>query len=184
MKTKLFRSLSFVFAFALCSSLLLSCGQSQGSAEENFQKGTEAYKNGQYKESVKWTQKAAEQGHEQAQYNLAIAYFNGEGVTKSEEKAVEWFRKAAEQGNGMAQFYLGLAYDKGDGVEENGEEAFKWYKKAAEQGIREGQCYLAICYFNGKGVAKNPAEGIKWVKKSAEQGYPMAKEILKQTNME
>ena len=44
----------------------------------------------------------AEQGNAAAQYNLGVAYDNGEGVTKSDAEAVKWYRLAADQGNAAA----------------------------------------------------------------------------------
>ena len=38
-----------------------------------------------------------------AQYNLGIAYYEGEGVEQDYKQAVEWWKKSAEQGNAVAQ---------------------------------------------------------------------------------
>ncbi|MCD7798298.1 MAG: SEL1-like repeat protein, partial [Akkermansiaceae bacterium] len=37
----------------------------------------------------------AEQGDAEAQYELGVCYFKGEGVEKDEKEAVRWYRKAA-----------------------------------------------------------------------------------------
>ena len=50
-----------------------------------------------------WFQKAAEQGHDMAQYSLGMCYFNGKGVARSESRAVFWFKEAAIQGNQSAK---------------------------------------------------------------------------------
>ena len=54
-------------------------------------------------EGVKWYQKAAEQGHANAQNSLGFCYRNGLGVSKNKIEAIKWYRKAAEQGNINAQ---------------------------------------------------------------------------------
>ncbi|NLN92153.1 MAG: sel1 repeat family protein [Candidatus Hydrogenedens sp.] len=77
--------------------------------------------------------KSAEAGDSQAQYNLAISYYRGQGVEKDKAEAVRWFRKAAEQGHSKAQFVLAWCYCQGDGIEEDEEEASKWLIKAANQ---------------------------------------------------
>lgn len=51
-----------------------------------------------YKKGAEWIRKAAEQGLDAAQYNLAQCYEKGEGVPKDLEKAKEWYAKAAAQG--------------------------------------------------------------------------------------
>ena len=52
---------------------------------------------------MKWTRKAAEQGHIESWYNLGVSYHDGEGVPKDYVEAEKWFRKAAEQGHFGAQ---------------------------------------------------------------------------------
>jgi len=53
----------------------------------------------QYKEAVKWYQKAADQGDSDALNNLGIMYENGQGVEKDRQKAYDLYKKAAEEGN-------------------------------------------------------------------------------------
>jgi TPR repeat protein len=47
---------------------------------------------------VRWYQKAAKQGHAEAQYRLGVAYVYGKGVPQDYAEAVRWYRKAADQG--------------------------------------------------------------------------------------
>ena len=56
-----------------------------------------------YKKAFEWYQKAAEQGHDTAQYELGNHYYYGHGTEKSYIKAFEWYMKAAEQGNAAAE---------------------------------------------------------------------------------
>ena len=86
------------------------------------------------KEAVKWYTKSAEQGNANAQYNLGVCYYNGQGVCKDEKESVKWYNKAAEQGLAAAQCNLGWCYEKEAGVSKDEKEALKWYTKAAEQG--------------------------------------------------
>ena len=116
------------------SLLFLCLSASAQTAEELNAKGAEYYSAGDYTKAVKYFRKAAEQGDAEAQYNLALSYYNGQGVTKSYPNAVKWYRKAAEQGDAKAQFNLALCYGKGDGVPKSYTEAVKWLKKAAAQG--------------------------------------------------
>lgn len=76
----------------------------------------------------------AEAGDAKSQFGLARLYYNGDGVTKDDNKAAEWYQKAAEQGNDFAQFKLGAMYDKGEGVPKDAAKAAEWWKKAAAQG--------------------------------------------------
>ena len=93
-------------------------------------------------QAVKWYRKAAEQGHQKAQYNLALAYATGEGVRKNSVQAVLWFRKAAKQGHAKAENWLGKMYATGQGVPRNNAQARKWYQLAAAHDDADGRFNL------------------------------------------
>jgi TPR repeat protein len=50
-------------------------------------------------EAVKWYRQSAAQGYAPVQYNLGIAYAEGEGVPRDHVEAYMWFSLAAAQGN-------------------------------------------------------------------------------------
>ena len=77
-----------------------------------------------------------------AQYNLGVHYYNGEGVTKNDNEAVKWCRKAAEQGLAEAQYNLALYYINSKDTTKDDAEAVKWLRKAAEQGDSKAKIKL------------------------------------------
>ena len=85
--------------------------------------------------------KAAEKGRAIAQYNLAISYYKGVGITKDWNKALYWFKAAGEQGIVDALYMIGMMYQFGKGVVPDAEEAFKWYYKAAVLGDAESPAF-------------------------------------------
>ena len=129
-------------------------------------------------EFLKYTRMAADLGNADAQNELGVRYYKGEGVEKDHTKAAEWYRKAAEQGLAEAQYNLGLCYDKGEGVEKDHAKAAEWYRKAAEQGYADAQYNLSLCYYNGQGVEKDYTKAAEWVRKAAEQGLAKAQFVL------
>ncbi len=76
----------------------------------------------------------AGEGDMDAQYNLGIIYYHGEGVPRNFEGALIWFHRAAEQNDADAQYNLGLMYGKGEGVDKSHKHSLEWFQKAAEQG--------------------------------------------------
>ena len=116
------------------------------------------------------TRIAAERGVSPAQYDLALCYYNGEGVEKDFLQAVKWWRKAAEQGHVRAQCSLGHCYFNGEGVPQDDVQAVSWYRKAAEQGYARGQGSMGYCYDGGFGVAMDEVQAVDWYLKAAEQG--------------
>ncbi len=105
-----------------------------------------------------------------AQFELANAYYTGNGVTKNIDKAIKWYRKVAAKGYAVAQHNLGVIY----GVQEDYLKAAKWYRKAAEQGDVRAQNNLADLYMRGLGFPVDKIEAIKWYGKAAEKGYKIA----------
>ena len=120
----------------------------------------------------------AEAGDADAQYNLGLRYYNGEGVLQDDKEAVKWWRKAAEQGEAKAQFNLGVMYAKGEGVTEDDKEAVKWYQLAAEAGNADAQYNLGLRYDNGRGVLEDDKEAVKLYRLAADQGHASAQHNL------
>lgn len=98
-----------------------------------------------FSEEVVVLKQKAEQGDVEAQHDLGVSYYFGEGVEKNPNEAVKWWQKAAEQGNAKSQNNLGVCYQEGSGVEKNIQEALKWYRKSAEQGNKKGQDLFDKC---------------------------------------
>ena len=74
-----------------------------------------------------------------AQDNLALMYYKGEGVPQDYKETVKWLGKAAEQGDAKAQFNLSVMYRDGKGVLEDYAEAYKWFLLAAMNGDKDAQ---------------------------------------------
>lgn len=120
-------------------------------------------------EAFKWFEKAAAQGHADAQCRYAECYMMGNGVEKDLVKAREWYTKSAAQGVDLAQFNLGKIYYFGRGVEKDFNEAYKWLLKSAEQGRDKAQTFVGTCCRRGLGVDKDLASALGWYRKAAEQ---------------
>ena len=114
----------------------------------------------------------------EAQYNLGLLYFNGDGVPKDLKQAVSWFTKAAEKGDARAQYYLGNAYVLGEGVSKDLKQGFEWYSKAAEQGIAKAQYNVGLAYYQGQPVTKDLKKAFEWYSKAAEQEHIGAQMFL------
>jgi uncharacterized protein YdaT len=118
---------------------------------------------------VKWFRLAAEQGDTGGQFNLGVAYENGEGVPQDAKKAVKWYRLAAKHGHMDAQFTLGRMYANGEGVPQDAKKAVKWYQLAAEHGHVDALFTLGRMYANGEGVPRDDEEAAKWYRLAAKQ---------------
>jgi TPR repeat protein len=76
----------------------------------------------------------AEHGSSEAQFQLGIAYFEGETIEQNYGRSVWWIRKAAKAGHPFAQGFLGAMYADGIGVPQEDSEAYVWHAIAAANG--------------------------------------------------
>ncbi|WP_169739342.1 tetratricopeptide repeat protein [Vibrio rhizosphaerae] len=83
------------------------------------------------KQSFYWMEQAAENGHTQAQLQVANDYLNGSnGATPDQTQAIYWLTRLATQGDTAAQFKLGQLYEQVANLP--GEtQALIWYRIAA-----------------------------------------------------
>jgi uncharacterized protein len=113
-------------------------------------------------EAVKWFRRAADQGLDRGQFNLALCYLQGTGVPKNPAEAFRWLSKAAEQQRPQAEYGVGLLYLSGEGVAVDVQSGLAWIRKAAEHGHPAALGRLGDAYTSGEGVAADPVEAWKW----------------------
>ena len=88
----------------------------------------------------------AEQGDADAQFNLGVLYYYGDGVPQDYAKARRWWEQAAAQGHAGATLNLGLMYVRGQGVPQNDAKARQWWERAAAHGDANTQKILKILF--------------------------------------
>lgn len=74
----------------------------------------------------------AKKGVAWAQYNLAVIYDEGLGVSPDHKEAAKWYRRAANRGHPQAQYNFGRLYANGKGVGVDFVQAYKWFVLAAD----------------------------------------------------
>ncbi len=121
-----------------------------------------------YKATIYWLRKSAEQGNKFAEMKLGNMYAYGKGVQRSIKQAAKWWLKAAEQGYSRAQYNIGVCYHYGKGVAQNFEKAAQWYLRAAEQDLAEAQFGISECYDRGEGVPQDPVAAQMWSTRAVE----------------
>ena len=169
-------------------------------------------------------EKYAKSGDAQAQYEVGMDYYEGEGVEKNTEIAAKWFlsaktqgheaataklysyyskslEAAAKGGDAQAQYEVGMDYYEGNGVSKNVATAAMWFDKAktqghematnqfysyyskllegyAKQGDAKAQYYTGLAYLDGLEIAQNKSKAAKYFYASALQGDAAAKAKL------
>jgi TPR repeat protein len=143
-------SLVLLAAFSLLSSPVRA----------GLNEGVAAYQAGNVPLAYKEFLACAQTGNADCQFNVALMYEQGIGVTKDEKESVVWYRKSANQGSANAQFNLGVLYEKGRGVAVDFVQANQWYRKASVQGDALAIGNLGMLYLRGDGVKADKTAGL------------------------
>ena len=136
-------------------------------ARAGLKEGVAAYEAGNVPLAVKEFRAGAKKGEAGCQFNLALMYEKGIGITQDEKEAVVWYRKSAEQGNANAQFNLGVLYENGRGCAVDFAQANQWYRKASVQGDALAIGNLGMLYLRGDGVKADKIAGLALLLQSA-----------------
>ena len=83
-------------------------------------------------EAAMFYRAAAEKGHAQAQYELALMYQYGLGLEQNFFLSARWYRRASKQGHGESIRRLVHLYRTGKGVRKSGFAALRWKLKYAD----------------------------------------------------
>jgi uncharacterized protein len=118
--------------------LLTTLGAAVAGPAEDFRDAEAARKRDNYETALWLYRRAAEQGHIDAQMELADIYFGGlMRVPEDKAESAKWYLRAAELGNAMAQGNIGLAYWYGKGVPKNEVMGLMWLNLAVAQGFKD-----------------------------------------------
>ena len=112
----------------------------------------------------------AEEENAQAQFEVAVAYAEGNIVKKNQKEAVYWMMLAAENEHIEAMWHGAGELERNGTWEGDPEKAFGWYLKSAEGGFPQAMYDVAIAYKNGEIVEADPSKSFEWYLKAAENG--------------
>ena len=81
--------------------------------------------------AMQWYRRAADQGHADSEYRLAVAYAYGVGgYPQDNREVVIWLKLAAEHGHGKARKMLVRAYERGElGLPRDPKQARYWQRQ-------------------------------------------------------
>lgn len=109
--------------------ILLSAGLALP-AWAGLDKGTAAYKRGDFATALNEFLAAAKNGEARAEFSLGLMHLRGQGVKRSNAKAMDWLRKAAERGDGEARMVLGDLYGRGQPPQRDYVKSLMWFELA------------------------------------------------------
>ena len=121
-------------------------------------------------ECMEWFQKVSDAGDEDAPFDMACIFYDGEIVPQDIKLAFHNLRLASERGNTYAMTRLGVEYLQGRHIEKDPSKAFELFNKAYESGNGLAARQMAIAYLNGFGVEPDITKFIEWGEKAADLG--------------
>jgi TPR repeat protein len=121
---------------------------------------------------------SAEQGNPEAQFQLGMMHYRGEGTPQDYGQALRWLSSAAEQGLPLAQYRLGVAYARGRGTPQDYGQALRWYQSAADKGLADAQYELGELHFRGLGTPVDYVQARRRYQSAAEQGDFLSQFLL------
>lgn len=122
--------------------------------------------------AVEYYQRAIEQfNSDYARVELAMMYFNGEGVEQDIAQTEQLYLAALENGYSYAAMRLGLLYEDGYIGEADVEKAKKYFELAAEAQVSEAIYHLGRFYRYGIAGEKDEVKAFDLFKQSLELGF-------------
>ena len=114
----------------------------------------------------------AEANDVQAIFEVAKAYYIGDGVEENNDKAFELFSKVVALDPNFPDVYsrIGRCYEKGWGTAQDLKKAVDAYTTGANLNSAGCHYYLALAYENGTGVAQDEQKAIQHYKIAADLG--------------
>ena len=141
---------------------------------ENYYRGQNGVKEDRAK-AFELYQKAAEQGHADAQYSLGYMYAYGECAAKDEEKALFWYRKAAAQGHEKAgRMARGIESQRNSSLGTGRYSRPQPQSVSAKEAYEKGENF----YYGQNGFAQSYADAVSWYRFAAGQGHVWAQYSL------
>lgn len=128
-------------------------------------------------EAVVWFRRCVDlHRHLAATYELAIAYYTGDGVAENPEAAVKLFRQAAHLGHAGAAYMLGECLLDGVGSKRDRANALEWLVTAAELGHQLARHRVLVVLQKdyedldeAMTLNERDEEALKWVNQSNEE---------------
>ena len=130
-------------------------------------------------EAAQLLERAAAAGSPEAQYELAIQYETGKGVSQDEARALELYRQAAAQDYPDALNELGFFHFQGMlGLPQDPQKALTFFERAADLRHPQAMYNFAALIDDGLIPGKGPAEAARYLYQALRIGNPEVLQVL------
>ncbi|MBY4677120.1 SEL1-like repeat protein [Marinobacterium arenosum] len=148
----------------------------------HYRLGLRYINKGEYAKALPALTRAAEAGHQDAQYLLGELHASGLIGPADLDLARTWWLRAAHQGSPRALQALGDMYLNGRGTAVETAWALRWYTQAALQGHAPAQYSLGVAHARGMGVMQDSDDSVFWLHLAERRGAKEATPLLQRIN--
>ncbi len=149
----------------------------------NYERGDEAYEEGDIKKAVTFWKTGAKYGEVDSQFMLGFLYLQGEDIPLDTQKAATLLAKAFDHGSETIRITIALAYYKNKAHAPADIKALEQFEKAIDKQGRIAQYNLGMLFITGDADIKNMKKGAALIKKAKDAGLLEAKEAWSQYNL-
>ncbi len=149
----------------------------------NYERGDEAYENGDIKKAVTFWKTGAKYGEIDSQFMLGFIYLKGEDVPQDTKKAATLLAKAFNKGDETLRITIALAYYKNKAHEDKDVEALEEFEEAIDKEGPVAQYNLGMLFITGDADTKDMTKGAKLIKKAKDAGLLEAKQAWLKYNL-
>lgn len=123
-------------------------------------------------EGIDWLRRAADSGDPKGQYELAMAYNKGTGVSVDKQEAFRLFDLAADQGHAEALFASGKMLMAGDGCMKDEAKGFARIRKSAELWMKDAILATGKYLYGDRRGSPDAAQAFAWFRLGSILGMP------------
>lgn len=108
-----------------------------------------------YETALKYLEKSAYAGNENAMYLVAEMNWRGDGCRRNYKRALDYYQRAVDAGSALACSALGRIYYNGNHVKDDVKKAASYYQLGVERNDAESCVRLAHIYYMGEAGEEN-----------------------------
>lgn len=132
----------------------------------NYDKGDEAYEDGDIKTAISFWEKGSIAGESDSQFMLGFLYLRGDDIAIDTQKAASLLAKTFNKNDETILITIALAYYKNTAKDAQGIKSIKQFEEAIDKEGSTAQYNLGMLFLNGTGVDKDVKKGKLLIKKS------------------
>ncbi len=149
----------------------------------NYERGDDAYGDGDIKKAVSFWETGAKNGELGSQFMLGLLYLRGDDVEINTKKAASLLAKIFNSNDETLQITVALAYYKNRGHKPEDVLSLKQFEEAIDKEGEIAQYNLGILFVTEAGVEKDLKKGATLIKKAKESNLQQAKDAWKKYDL-